>query len=55
MQPEAETGKTRRAGMSQPLLAVEGLMMRFGGLLAVNNVALESSAPAGPAMADRAV
>ncbi|WP_337022002.1 high-affinity branched-chain amino acid ABC transporter ATP-binding protein LivG [Pantoea anthophila] len=27
--------------MSQPLLAVEGLMMRFGGLLAVNNVALE--------------
>ena len=39
--PEAETGKTRRAGMSQPLLAVEGLMMRFGGLLAVNNVALE--------------
>ncbi|PIJ51158.1 high-affinity branched-chain amino acid ABC transporter ATP-binding protein LivG [Erwinia sp. OLTSP20] len=27
--------------MNQPLLAVEGLMMRFGGLLAVNNVALE--------------
>ncbi|KTS75268.1 high-affinity branched-chain amino acid ABC transporter ATP-binding protein LivG [Pantoea sp. BS_4] len=27
--------------MSQPLLAVEGLMMRFGGLLAVNNVKLE--------------
>ncbi|QNU43719.1 high-affinity branched-chain amino acid ABC transporter ATP-binding protein LivG [Mixta calida] len=27
--------------MSQPLLAVEGLMMRFGGLLAVNNVSLE--------------
>lgn len=27
--------------MSQPLLSVEGLMMRFGGLLAVNNVALE--------------
>ena len=27
--------------MIQPLLAVEGLMMRFGGLLAVNNVALE--------------
>ncbi|MGP6489880.1 high-affinity branched-chain amino acid ABC transporter ATP-binding protein LivG [Duffyella gerundensis] len=27
--------------MSQPLLAVDGLMMRFGGLLAVNNVALE--------------
>ncbi|KGT91091.1 leucine/isoleucine/valine transporter ATP-binding subunit [Erwinia typographi] len=27
--------------MSQPLLAVNGLMMRFGGLLAVNNVALE--------------
>lgn len=26
--------------MSQPLLAVSGLMMRFGGLLAVNNVAL---------------
>ncbi len=26
--------------MIQPLLAVEGLMMRFGGLLAVNNVAL---------------
>ncbi|SUH31543.1 high-affinity branched-chain amino acid transporter permease [Salmonella enterica subsp. enterica] len=31
----------RRAGMSQPLLAVNGLMMRFGGLLAVNNVSLE--------------
>ncbi|KIC87722.1 high-affinity branched-chain amino acid ABC transporter ATP-binding protein LivG [Pantoea agglomerans] len=27
--------------MIQPLLAVEGLMMRFGGLLAVNNVVLE--------------
>lgn len=27
--------------MSQPLLAVNGLMMRFGGLLAVNNVELE--------------
>lgn len=27
--------------MRQPLLTVEGLMMRFGGLLAVNNVALE--------------
>ncbi|KAB8312419.1 ABC transporter ATP-binding protein [Erwinia endophytica] len=27
--------------MTQPLLAVNGLMMRFGGLLAVNNVALE--------------
>ncbi|WP_075182529.1 high-affinity branched-chain amino acid ABC transporter ATP-binding protein LivG [Pantoea sp. 1.19] len=27
--------------MNQPLLAVEGLMMRFGGLLAVNNVRLE--------------
>ncbi|KEY41077.1 high-affinity branched-chain amino acid ABC transporter ATP-binding protein LivG [Pantoea agglomerans] len=27
--------------MIQPLLAVEGLMMRFGGLLAVNNVALK--------------
>ena len=26
--------------MNQPLLTVEGLMMRFGGLLAVNNVAL---------------
>nr|VUD25303.1 high-affinity branched-chain amino acid transport ATP-binding protein [Salmonella sp. NCTC 7297] len=26
--------------MSQPLLAVNGLMMRFGGLLAVNNVSL---------------
>lgn len=25
----------------QPLLKVEGLSMRFGGLLAVNNVALE--------------
>ena len=24
--------------MSQPLLSVNGLMMRFGGLLAVNNV-----------------
>lgn len=31
----------RRAGMSQPLLAVNDLMMRFGGLLAVNNVSLE--------------
>jgi branched-chain amino acid transport system ATP-binding protein len=31
----------RRAGMSQPLLSVNGLMMRFGGLLAVNNVSLE--------------
>lgn len=27
--------------MSQPLLSVTGLMMRFGGLLAVNNVALD--------------
>ncbi|MFG1174817.1 high-affinity branched-chain amino acid ABC transporter ATP-binding protein LivG [Erwiniaceae bacterium CAU 1747] len=27
--------------MSQPLLTVNGLMMRFGGLLAVNNVELE--------------
>ena len=27
--------------MSQPLLSVNGLMMRFGGLLAVNNVELE--------------
>ena len=27
--------------MSQPLLSVNGLMMRFGGLLAVNNVSLE--------------
>lgn len=27
--------------MSQPLLSVTGLMMRFGGLLAVNQVALE--------------
>ena len=26
--------------MSQPLLSVSGLMMRFGGLLAVNNVSL---------------
>ncbi len=26
--------------MSQPLLSVNGLMMRFGGLLAVNNVSL---------------
>lgn len=25
---------------TQPLLAVEGLSMRFGGLLAVNNVGL---------------
>ncbi len=30
--------------MSQPLLSVNGLMMRFGGLLAVNNVALELKA-----------
>lgn len=27
--------------MTQPLLAVKGLMMRFGGLLAMNNVELE--------------
>jgi branched-chain amino acid transport system ATP-binding protein len=27
--------------MSQPLLSVNGLMMRFGGLLAVNNVNLD--------------
>ena len=27
--------------MSQPLLTVNGLMMRFGGLLAVNNVSLD--------------
>lgn len=27
--------------MSQTLLSVNGLMMRFGGLLAVNNVNLE--------------
>lgn len=30
--------------MSQPLLAVSGLTMRFGGLLAVNNVALALNA-----------
>lgn len=30
--------------MSQPLLSVSGLMMRFGGLLAVNNVSLGSEA-----------
>ncbi len=30
--------------MSQPLLSVSGLMMRFGGLLAVNNVALTLNA-----------
>ncbi len=30
--------------MSQPLLSVSGLMMRFGGLLAVNNVSLELNA-----------
>ncbi|MBK4715307.1 MULTISPECIES: high-affinity branched-chain amino acid ABC transporter ATP-binding protein LivG [Tenebrionibacter/Tenebrionicola group] len=30
--------------MSQPLLTVSGLMMRFGGLLAVNNVALKLNA-----------
>ena len=29
--------------MSQPLLSVNGLMMRFGGLLAVNNVNLEQT------------
>ncbi len=28
--------------MSQPLLSVSGLMMRFGGLLAVNNVSWNS-------------
>jgi hypothetical protein len=33
-----ERTSERRAGMSQPLLSVNGLMMRFGGLLAVNNV-----------------
>ncbi len=34
---EAEKRRSeRRAGMSQPLLSVNGLMMRFGGLLAVN-------------------
>ncbi len=39
---EAEERRSeRRAGMSQPLLSVNGLMMRFGGLLAVNNVNLE--------------
>ncbi len=39
---EAEKRRSeRRAGMSQPLLSVNGLMMRFGGLLAVNNVNLE--------------
>lgn len=27
--------------MGQPLLSVNGLMMRFGGLLAVNSVNLE--------------
>ncbi|MEG9083235.1 high-affinity branched-chain amino acid ABC transporter ATP-binding protein LivG, partial [Escherichia coli] len=30
-----ERASKRRAGMSQPLLSVNGLMMRFGGLLAV--------------------
>lgn len=40
-QLKLKTGKQRRAGMSQPLLSVNGLMMRFGGLLAVNNVELE--------------
>ncbi|MCL7706471.1 high-affinity branched-chain amino acid ABC transporter ATP-binding protein LivG, partial [Enterobacter kobei] len=39
---EAEERESeRRAGMSQPLLSVNGLMMRFGGLLAVNNVNLD--------------
>jgi branched-chain amino acid transport system ATP-binding protein len=36
-----ERASERRAGMSQPLLSVNGLMMRFGGLLAVNNVNLD--------------
>ncbi len=36
-----ERRSERRAGMSQTLLSVNGLMMRFGGLLAVNNVNLE--------------
>ncbi len=41
-QLKLKNGQTkRRAGMSQPLLTVNGLMMRFGGLLAVNNVNLE--------------
>lgn len=40
-QLKLKTGSKRRAGMSQPLLSVNGLMMRFGGLLAVNNVELE--------------
>ncbi len=36
--------------MSQPLLSVNGLMMRFGGLLAVNNVNL---VPAGDRLVNR--
>lgn len=40
-QPAEERRSERRAGMSQTLLSVNGLMMRFGGLLAVNNVNLE--------------
>ncbi len=40
VEAEKRSGE-RRAGMSQPLLSVSGLMMRFGGLLAVNNVSLE--------------
>ncbi len=40
-QLKLKTAQQRRAGMSQPLLSVNGLMMRFGGLLAVNNVNLE--------------
>ncbi len=38
--------------MSQPLLSVSGLMMRFGGLLAVNNV-IVGTAPAGDRLVDR--
>lgn len=40
VEAEKRSGE-RRAGMSQPLLSVSGLMMRFGGLLAVSNVSLE--------------
>lgn len=40
-QLKLKSGQAKGERMSQPLLAVNGLMMRFGGLLAVNNVSLE--------------
>ncbi|MGU0160331.1 hypothetical protein ACVXHB_07180 [Escherichia coli] len=36
--------RKRRAGMSSHYYTVNGLMMRFGGLLAVNNINLNCTA-----------